>query len=131
MLVADVLFEFGAAPPVATFFVAGRAPGLEAFLRLARIEAVDDIPQSQDSARPEQVTRSCQGDGLPEVRQMVERVTGVDEVGGPTVALVAEEAGLYARAYLLAAGVTPPADDIDCCAAYIAALPVASPTRRS
>ena len=57
------------------------APGLETGLGVRGVEVVDDVRQSQQPARSQGGVQPGQGHALPEVRDVVQGVPGVDDVG--------------------------------------------------
>jgi len=68
-------------------------PALEHLGRLARGEVVDQVAQAEHPAGTEHPRDAIQGQRLPEVRQLVQRVPGVHPVRGRAGMLVAEEPG--------------------------------------
>jgi len=52
---------------------------------------VHDVPEAKDPAGPEHLSDPAEGNGLPEVRKVVQRIARVDEVCGLAPVLVGEE----------------------------------------
>ena len=80
MLVPDMLFELAPRPAGDGAAPGGRAPGLDALLSLGGLEAERDVPQAEHAAGAEQLVDSLQREGLPEIGQVMEGVTRVDEI---------------------------------------------------
>ena len=72
------------APPVAHHASIAR-------LDFVGLERIDDVPQPEDTAGAQHSAHPSQSGALPEVGQMVQRVTRVDEVDMVTLVVVREE----------------------------------------
>jgi hypothetical protein len=71
-------------------------PGPEYPLGVGGAEVVDQVAQPQHAAGPQHPRDPVQGQRLPEVRQLVQRVAGVHAVGKRRGMLIAEEARAHA-----------------------------------
>ena len=91
---AHVVGQLGRRPAPRGVVDPARQPGLDALAGLGRVELVDQVPQAQDAARPEQAGDAVEGDPLPEVGDLVEGVAAVDGVRGRALVLVGQEPGL-------------------------------------
>src|SRR5882724_7668210 len=94
VLVTNMFLELTSAPALSGGRLAGGAPGFDAVPRLRWVEAVHDVPQTEHTAWSKDLMDPRQGDGLPEVWEMMERVAGVNEVRGASSMLVGQEASL-------------------------------------
>jgi hypothetical protein len=81
VLVAHVLVCV-LAGPVGVVRSEGGTPGLDAILRLVDAEGEHDVGQAEEAADREHRADALQGDGLPEVGQVVESPAAVDDVCG-------------------------------------------------
>ena len=70
------------------------APLLDPVLGLVGGEVVHDVPQAKDPAGPEHPPDPAEGDGLPEVRKVVQGVARVHEVRRLAAVLVGQESAL-------------------------------------
>src|SRR5262249_47340926 len=73
----------------------------------------DEIAQEENAARRKQRCHPAEGDDLPKVRQMVQRVPGVDEAGAITRVPIGEEARLHALDVRRAGGSRSTSDRLD------------------
>jgi hypothetical protein len=94
VLVTNMFLKLTSAPTLIRRRSAGGTPSFDTIPRLRWVEAVHDVPQTEHTAWSKNLVDPCQGDGLPEVWEMMERVAGVNEVRGVSLMLVGQEASL-------------------------------------
>lgn len=94
VFVTNMFFEFSTAPSTSAGRVTSGAPGLDPIPCVGRVEVVDDIPKPEKPSWSKSLVESREGDTLPEVREMMEGVTGVDEVRWASLVLVGQKASV-------------------------------------
>src|SRR5439155_16760831 len=94
VLVADVRLELVAGPALRGSRCRAGEPVLDPEIGLAGLEVVHEIAQDEHAAGREQIGEAGEGDALPEVGEVMQRVARVDELWRIALVLVREEAGL-------------------------------------
>jgi hypothetical protein len=113
VLAADVLGVVLAGIPVGGILGGIVEPAVQHLGGFGRAEFVDQVLQPQHTARPQHLRDAFKSQGLPEVGQLMQRVSRVHAVQGRAVAVVAEEPGSDARQVGQAGAGGPLADHRD------------------
>src|SRR5258707_85115 len=95
VLFAQVRLQLGARPADVCLRRYAGEPGVDDTCRLPRLTGEDEVAQVEHAAGFHERRNTIEGESFPEVRQVVQGVARIDEIGAVTLVLVAQKAALH------------------------------------